>query len=35
MPGVGALSATGLDKSLESWVLDRAPHWLTAVTTRY
>ena len=35
MLGVGALIAAGLDKSLESWVLDRAPHWLTAVTTRY
>jgi cytochrome c-type biogenesis protein len=35
MLGVGALIATGLDKPLESWVLDRAPQWLTAVTTRF
>jgi cytochrome c-type biogenesis protein len=35
MLGLGVLIVTGLDKSLEAWVLDRTPDWLTAVTTRF
>jgi cytochrome c biogenesis protein CcdA len=35
MLGLGILIVTGLDKSLEAWVLDRMPNWLTAVTTRF
>ena len=35
MLGLGALIATGMDKSVEAWVLDRTPEWLTAVTTRF
>jgi cytochrome c-type biogenesis protein len=35
MLSLGALIATGMDKSLESWLLDRAPDWLTAVTTKF
>jgi thiol:disulfide interchange protein len=35
MLGLGVLIATGLDKSLEAWVLDRTPDWVTAVTTRF
>lgn len=35
MLSLGALIATGMDKSLESWLLDRAPGWLTAVTTKF
>jgi cytochrome c-type biogenesis protein len=35
MLGLGLLIVTGLDKSLEAWVLDRTPDWLTAVTTRF
>jgi len=35
MLGLGILIVTGLDKSLEAWVLDRTPDWLTAVTTRF
>jgi len=31
----GVLIATGVDKSLEAWILNRTPEWLTAVTTRY
>ena len=33
--GLGILIATGLDKSLETWILDRSPDWLTAATTRF
>jgi len=32
---LGVLIATGADKSLEAWILDRTPDWLTAVTTRF
>jgi len=35
MLALGLLIATGLDKSLEAWVLDRTPDWLTALTTRF
>jgi cytochrome c-type biogenesis protein len=31
----GVLIASGADKSLEAWILNRTPEWLTAVTTRY
>jgi cytochrome c-type biogenesis protein len=32
---VGVLIATGTDKSLETWVLNQTPDWLTALTTKY
>lgn len=32
---LGMLIATRTDKSLEAWILDRAPDWLTALTTRF
>jgi cytochrome c-type biogenesis protein len=35
MLGLGVLIATGTDKTLEAWILDRSPAWLTAFTTRY
>jgi cytochrome c biogenesis protein CcdA len=35
MLGLGILIATGLDKSLEAWILDRMPDWLTALTTKF
>ena len=35
MLGLGVLIATGLDKSLEAWILDRTPVWVTTVTTRF
>ena len=35
MLALGILIATGTDKSLEAWILDRTPEWLTALTTRY
>ena len=31
----GVLIATGADKSLEAWILNQTPEWLTAVTTKY
>jgi len=31
----GCLIATGLDKSVEAWLLDRSPDWLTHLTTRF
>ena len=31
----GVLIATGVDKSLEAWILNQTPEWLTAVTTKY
>ena len=31
----GVLIATGVDESLEAWILTRTPEWLTAVTTKY
>jgi cytochrome c-type biogenesis protein len=33
--GMGVLIAIGVDKSLEAWILDRTPDWLTALTTRF
>lgn len=35
MLALGVLIATGADKSLEAWILDRTPDWLTALTTKY
>jgi cytochrome c-type biogenesis protein len=35
MLGLGILIVTGLDKSLEAWVLDRMPDWLTALTVSF
>lgn len=32
---LGVLIATGTDKSLEAWILDRTPDWLTVLTTKY
>jgi cytochrome c-type biogenesis protein len=32
---LGVLIATGTDKSLEAWILNQTPEWLTAVTTHY
>jgi cytochrome c-type biogenesis protein len=32
---LGVLIATGVDRSLEGWVLDQTPAWITAVTTKY
>jgi cytochrome c biogenesis protein CcdA len=32
---LGILIATGVDKSVESWILDRSPDWLTRITTRF
>ncbi len=32
---LGVLIATGADKSLEAWILDQTPSWLTALTTKY
>jgi len=32
---MGVLIATGVDKSLEAWILNRTPDWLTALTTRF
>ncbi len=32
---LGVLIATGADKSLEAWILNQTPEWLTAVTTQY
>jgi hypothetical protein len=29
------LGAIGWDKSVETWLLDRTPDWLTAATTRF
>jgi cytochrome c-type biogenesis protein len=35
MLALGVLIATGVDKSLEAWILDRTPDWVTAVTTKF
>jgi cytochrome c-type biogenesis protein len=35
MLGLGILIVTGLDKSLEAWLLDRMPDWLSALTTKF
>jgi len=32
---LGGLILTGLDKPLETWILDHTPDWITATTTRY
>jgi sulfite exporter TauE/SafE len=32
---IGVLIATGTDKMLEAWILDRSPQWLTELTTRF
>ena len=32
---VGALMVVGLDKPIETWLLDRSPDWLTRLTTRF
>jgi cytochrome c-type biogenesis protein len=32
---LGVMIATGVDKSLEAWILDHSPAWLTVVTTRF
>jgi cytochrome c-type biogenesis protein len=32
---MGLSIATGWDKGLETWVLDRSPEWLTQLTTRF
>ena len=32
---VGVLMALGLDKPVETWLLERSPDWLTRLTTRY
>jgi cytochrome c-type biogenesis protein len=32
---LGLLIATGADKTLEAWILDHSPDWLTALTTRF
>lgn len=32
---LGVLIATGADKAVEAWILDRTPDWLTAMTTRF
>ncbi len=35
MLALGVLITTGTDKSLETWVLNQTPDWLTALTTKY
>jgi cytochrome c-type biogenesis protein len=32
---LGVLITSGADRTLEAWILDRSPAWLTAFTTRY
>lgn len=32
---VGLLVVTGIDKTLEAWLLDNAPAWLPALTTQF
>jgi cytochrome c-type biogenesis protein len=32
---LGAMIATGADKSLEAWILNHTPDWLTTLTTKY
>jgi len=32
---IGALMVLGLDKAVETWLLERSPDWLTRLTTRY
>ncbi len=33
--GTGILIATGLDRSVEAWLLNHSPEWLTRLTTRF
>jgi cytochrome c-type biogenesis protein len=35
MLALGILIATGADRSLEGWILNQTPDWLTALTTKY
>jgi cytochrome c-type biogenesis protein len=35
MVALGVIIATGIDKSVEGWILDRSPDWLTRLTTRF
>lgn len=35
MLGLSILMLSGLDKTLEGWILDRTPDWLTAFTTKF
>jgi cytochrome c-type biogenesis protein len=35
MLALGIMIATGFDKSVEAWILDRSPDWLTRLTTRF
>jgi cytochrome c-type biogenesis protein len=35
MLALGVLMASGADKIVEAWILDRSPAWLTAITTRF
>jgi len=32
---LGVFIVTGVDKSVEAWILDRTPNWLTTVTTKF
>lgn len=32
---VGALTVSGTDKMVETWLVDRMPEWLVALTTRF
>ena len=32
---VGAAIVIGVDKTLETWLVDRSPDWLTRLTTRF
>ena len=33
--GLGLLIVLGIDKNVETWLVDRSPEWLTELTTRY
>jgi hypothetical protein len=35
LTSLGILIATGVDKSLEAWILDHTAEWLTALTTKF
>lgn len=35
MIAIAALILTGLDKQLESWLVERSPQWLTSLTTHF
>jgi thiol-disulfide isomerase/thioredoxin len=32
---LGVFIVTGVDKSVEAWILDRTPNWLKTVTTKF